>query len=46
MIRALGIGPAVSIVGAVAAVLILPVPFLFMEVWPKAGTIEVAPEDS
>ncbi|KAJ5576900.1 hypothetical protein N7535_003826 [Penicillium sp. DV-2018c] len=45
MIRALGIGPAVSIVGAVAAVL-LPVPFLFMKYGPKLrGFSKLAPED-
>ncbi|OOF91986.1 hypothetical protein ASPCADRAFT_134023 [Aspergillus carbonarius ITEM 5010] len=33
MVRALGMGPAVSIVGAVAAVLV-PVPFLFMRYGP------------
>ncbi|PYH31624.1 MFS transporter [Aspergillus neoniger CBS 115656] len=33
MIRALGIGPAISIIGAVAAVL-LPVPFLFVRYGP------------
>ncbi|KGO46723.1 Major facilitator superfamily domain, general substrate transporter [Penicillium expansum] len=46
MIRALGIGPAVSIVGAVAAVL-LPVPFLFMKYGPKLRELsKLAPEDS
>ncbi|OQE41020.1 hypothetical protein PENCOP_c005G04696 [Penicillium coprophilum] len=46
MIKALGIGPAVSIVGAVAAAL-LPVPFLFMKFGPKLrGLSKLAPEDS
>jgi hypothetical protein len=45
MIRALGIGPAVSIVGAVATVL-LPVPFLFMKYGPKLrGLSKLVPED-
>lgn len=34
MIRALGVGPGVSIIGAVAAAL-LPIPFLFMKYGPK-----------
>ncbi|KAJ5348633.1 uncharacterized protein N7506_001886 [Penicillium brevicompactum] len=45
MIRALGIGPAVSIVGAVAATL-LPVPFLFMKYGPTLrGLSKGASED-
>jgi MFS family permease len=45
MVKALGIGPAVSIIAAVAAVL-LPVPFLFMKYGPKLrGLSKLAPED-
>jgi MFS family permease len=46
MIRVLGIGPALSIVGAVAAAL-LPVPFLFMKYGPALRKLsKLAPEDS
>jgi hypothetical protein len=46
MVRALGIGPSVSIIAAVAAAL-LPVPFLFMKYGPKLrGLSKLAPEDS
>lgn len=45
MIRALDIGPAVSIIGAVGAVL-LPVPFLFMRYGPALRKLsKLAPED-
>lgn len=46
MIRALDIGPAVSIIGAVAAAL-LPVPFLFMKYGPALRKLsKLAPDDS
>lgn len=45
MIRSLDIGPAVSIIGAVAAVL-LPVPFLFMRYGPALRRLsKLAPDD-
>ncbi|KAJ5611092.1 hypothetical protein N7510_007811 [Penicillium lagena] len=45
MIRALDVGPAVSIIGAVAAVL-LPVPFLFMKYGPQLRSLsKLVPEE-
>jgi hypothetical protein len=45
MVRALGVGPAVSIIGSVAAVL-LPVPFLLMKYGPRLRRLsKLAPED-
>jgi hypothetical protein len=46
MVRALGIGPATSIIGGVAAVL-LPVPFLFMRYGPRLRKLsKIVPNDS
>ncbi|KAL2817518.1 major facilitator superfamily domain-containing protein [Aspergillus cavernicola] len=45
MIRALDVGPAVSIIGAVAVVL-LPIPFLFMKYGPRLRRLsKLTPED-
>ncbi|KAH8692152.1 major facilitator superfamily domain-containing protein [Talaromyces proteolyticus] len=45
MVSALGIGPSVSIIGAVAAVL-LPVPFLFIKYGPRLRKLsKLAPDD-
>jgi hypothetical protein len=44
MIRVLGVGRAISIIGAVAAVL-LPVPFLFMQYGPRLRKLsKLAPD--
>lgn len=46
MVRAMGIGPATSIIGGVAAVL-LPVPFLFMRYGPSLRKLsKMVPNDS
>ncbi|QKX55516.1 uncharacterized protein TRUGW13939_02609 [Talaromyces rugulosus] len=46
MVRALGIGPAVSIIGAVAVIL-LPVPLLFIKYGPRLRKLsKLAPEGS
>ena len=46
MIRALGVGPGISIIGAVAAAL-LPIPFLFMKYGPRLRKMsKLTPEDT
>ena len=46
MIHALGVGPGVSIIGAVAAVL-LPIPFLFMKYGPRIRRLsKLVPEET